>query len=216
MINILRGEDDVKRNYFSLDLTLRPRQNVQITLEPSFHQLDDSWAWSTKAQLDDGSHRYIFADLAQRTVSAQLRLDYTIRPNLSIQYYGQPFITTGKYTNHKVVTDPRADTFDDRFHQFSENEVTKQDGEFMVDRNQDGNVDYSFNPRDDFTYSQFRSNLVIRWEYLTGSVMYLVWSQGYTYDDDYGQLRMGKDMRSLFNTTSDNVLLLKMSYLLNI
>ncbi|MBD3275944.1 MAG: hypothetical protein GF372_11570, partial [Candidatus Marinimicrobia bacterium] len=150
-INILRGADDVKSNYYSLDLTFRPRQNVQITVEPSFHEFDDTWAWSTKAELDDGSYRYIFADLAQRTVSAQIRLDYTLMPNLSIQYYGQPFITTGKYSNHKVVTDPRADAFGDRFHQFSENEVTIQDDDYVVDRNQDGNVDYSFDPRDDFT-----------------------------------------------------------------
>ena len=40
-------------------------------------------------------------------------------------------------------------------------------------------MDYSFeNP--DFSYVQFNSNLVLRWEYIPGSELFLVWSQGVT------------------------------------
>ena len=40
-------------------------------------------------------------------------------------------------------------------------------------------MDYSFeNP--DFSYVQFNSNLVLRWEYIPGSELFLVWSQGIT------------------------------------
>ena len=38
-------------------------------------------------------------------------------------------------------------------------------------------MDYSFsNP--DFSFVQFNSNLVLRWEYIPGSELFLVWSQG--------------------------------------
>ena len=51
--------------------------------------------------------------------------------------------------------------------------------DFKIDENRDGFTDYSFeNP--DFSYVQFNSNLVLRWEYIPGSELFLVWSQGVT------------------------------------
>jgi hypothetical protein len=50
-----------------------------------------------------------------------------------------------------------------------------------VDENGDGVPDYSFD-KPDFNFVQFRSNLVVRWEYNPGSEFYLVWSQGNTPD----------------------------------
>ena len=50
---------------------------------------------------------------------------------------------------------------------------------YAIDENLDGTIDYSFeNP--DFSYVQFNSNLVLRWEYIPGSELFLVWSQGVT------------------------------------
>ena len=41
----------------------------------------------------------------------------------------------------------------------------------------DGQTDYNIqNP--DFSVVQFNSNLVLRWEYIPGSELFLVWSQG--------------------------------------
>lgn len=56
------------------------------------------------------------------------------------------------FSGDKTVTHPRADRFSDSY-------------------------PYD-NP--DFYFLQFRSNLVYRWEYKPGSVLYLVWSQGRT------------------------------------
>ena len=53
-----------------------------------------------------------------------------------------------------------------------------------------GGPSYSFaNP--DFSFRQFRSNLVARWEWKPGSSLYVVWSQGRTsyapeWDDSFG------------------------------
>ena len=41
----------------------------------------------------------------------------------------------------------------------------------------DGQTDYNIrNP--DFSVVQFNSNLVLRWEYIPGSELFVVWSQG--------------------------------------
>ena len=59
---------------------------------------------------------------------------------------------------------------------FTTNEISGSNGEYFVDENGDGVPDYSFaNP--DFNFVQFRSNLVLRWEYKPGSEFYVVWSE---------------------------------------
>ena len=45
--------------------------------------------------------RYVFATLEQRTVGAQMRVDYSMTPNLSLQMFVQPLISSGRV--HKVV-----------------------------------------------------------------------------------------------------------------
>ncbi len=59
------------------------------------------------------------------------------------------------------------------------------------------------------------SNLVLRWEYLPGSTLYLVWSQsraGRT--QAYGR-PLGKSVADVFDIGADNVVMLKMSYWLS-
>ena len=108
-------------------------------------------------------------------------MDYTINPNLSIQYYGQPFISRGRYSDFKYVTNPVADHLNDRFQLYDPDQISLNNDDYEIDYNKDGTIDYSFeNP--DFSYVQFNSNLVLRWEYIPGSELFLVWSQGVTGD----------------------------------
>ena len=102
--------------------------------------------------------------LEKSTYSMQIRLNYSIRPNLSIQYYGQPFASRGEYSNFKRITDARANRYENRFHQFTANEISYNADieEYEVDENGDGINDYNvYNP--DFNFVQFRSNMVVRW-----------------------------------------------------
>jgi hypothetical protein len=93
--------------------------------------------------------RYIVSEVNQRTLSYTLRLNYNVTPDLTIQYYGQPFITRPMYKNFGYVMDPLNKSYDARFHRFAENEIkTNADGGYDVDENKDGIIDYSFgNPR---------------------------------------------------------------------
>jgi hypothetical protein len=59
---------------------------------------------------------------------------------------------------------------------------------------------------------QFRSNLVVRWEYLPGSTLYLVWSQGRTNSTSEGLFSFGNNMKDLFDIAPHNVFLIKLSY----
>jgi hypothetical protein len=140
-------------------------------------------------------------------------LNYTVTPELSVEYYGQPFVSAGKYTNFNKITNPTGERFDDRYHIFNQNEITYNSslGRYNIDENSDAINDYSFqNP--DFNFRQFKSNLVVRWEYSPGSTLYLVWSQGRTGSGQNGNFSYGKDMKELFDVQPHNVFLLKFSY----
>lgn len=72
-------------------------------------------------------------------------------------------------------------------------------------------ADYSFgNP--DFAYVQFRSNMVLRWEYIPGSEIFLVWSQGITgFGDVNNDLSTIVD-NQLLGQRPQNTFLIKATY----
>ena len=58
--------------------------------------------------------------------------------------------------------------------------------------------------------------MVFRWEYLPGSLLYLVWTQGRQGSvGEEGTASFGGDLRDLFRLRADNTFLVKVSYWLN-
>jgi len=159
----------------------------------------------------NGSPRYLNGKIDQRTLSMSVRLNYTINPNLTIQYWGQPFISRGRYSNFKHITDPVAKVFEDRFVQYSAEQTTLSDGTYAIDEDLDGVTDFSFdNP--DFSFVQFRSNLVIRWEYIPGSEIFLVWSQDVSRNGDPTNGLLSSLGDNIFGQKPQNIFLLKATY----
>jgi hypothetical protein len=152
-------------------------------------------------------------EVKQKTLRFTMRLNYNITPDLTIQYYGQPFITRPLYDHFAYVIAPLANKFEDRFYVFNPNQISFSSGRYHVDENMDGTTDYSF-ATPDFNFVQFRSNFVVRWEYKPGSELYLVWSQGNT-PDAFGELDT-PIFNSLFNNAfadqARNIFLLKWTY----
>ena len=70
-------------------------------------------------------------------------------------------------------------------------------------------------PTPDFTDLSFNSNIVLRWEYLPGSTLFLVWSQSRAGDGGSYRTSLGKDVDNLFSLPMTNALLLKISYWLS-
>jgi len=85
---------------------------------------------------------------------------------------------------------------------------------YHIDENGDGITDYSFdNP--DFKVYEFRSNLVLRWEYIPGSTLFVVWSQGRSEDSSQGYFQFNNDVNNLFNNFPHDVFLVKLTYRLS-
>ncbi|MBL4604908.1 MAG: hypothetical protein JKY02_04390 [Flavobacteriaceae bacterium] len=155
--------------------------------------------------------RYILGHIDQQTWTTTLRLNYSINPNMSIQYYGQPFISRGRYTDFNYVNDATAEDLNNRVTLFTNNQISYDGSSYLIDENLDSTTDYSFgNP--DFSFVQFRSNLVMRWEYIPGSEIFFVWSQGVTGLDDPSNT-LGDALRNqIINQKKENTFLIKITY----
>lgn len=197
-------------------LVYRPAPAVSFSLGPSWNATRQTLQFVDNIETGYGM-RYINASLEQQSLSLALRANVNITPDLTVQYWGRPFISTGKYSDFKHITDSRADVYADRFRLFSPQQIAynTQDEVYMVDENLDGITDYSFdNP--DFKALFFQSNLVLRWEYVPGSTIFLVWSQG---RGDYfidGGFSFSGDTSDLFSLHPHNVFLIKVSYRLGL
>ncbi|HRR16601.1 MAG TPA: DUF5916 domain-containing protein, partial [Bacteroidales bacterium] len=144
-----------------------------------------------------------------QTLNLTFRVDLNITPEFSVQYYGSPFVSKGRYSEFKKVTNPLARNYSDRFSVF-ENPVLSGNMYFLDDN---GNFipDYSIeNP--DFNFHQFRSNLVAKWEYRLGSYIYLVWSSDRTGFMDQPASSIGESFRQLWKVFPKNIFLIKLNY----
>ncbi len=189
----------------------RPSKSLKITLSPNYNWNNDQLQYVTQQDYSNKTD-YIFARIHQKTLSASLRINYIITPNLSIQYWGQPFIATGKYSEFKRITDSRAQNYSDRFALLSAKELSynSDDAVYHVS-DAGGNELYTFD-QPDFNMKEFLSNMVVRWEYLPGSTLYLVWSQHRDQSVSNGDFDFRKDFKTLFDDKPYNVFLIKLSF----
>ena len=151
--------------------------------------------------------KYILAHLNQKTLGATFRVDYNITPEISIQYYGSPFASVGKYSKLKEVTNPRATSYSDRFKLLNAQFVNNT---YQVAETNEAPA-YSVN-NPDFTFNQFRSNLVFRWEYRPGSQLFFVWGNERTGWKNDSNSKVGRAVSDLKDVSPTNIFLIKLSY----
>jgi len=210
--NFHLNDDGISRGYnISFSFSYQINNQINIRFSPFFNDRIENLQYVSTLQMRDET-RYLFGEIKQKTFGLVFRLNYSLTPNLSIQYYGQPFIAAGNYNRFKRITNPRA-YGKARYALFFDRQISYVDSTetYLVDENTDGQTDYSFG-KPDFNFRQFQSNLVIRWEYLPGSTLFLVWSQGRSSYESVGRFVMRDDMEKLYHTIPDNVFLVKMNY----
>lgn len=211
-----RDHKSTSSSYFHLGSSYRPNSALTLSIQP-FYEIQKEKLQYVGERDFDAEKRYILATLDQKTLGLILRLNFSLTPDLSVQYYGQPFVSAGKYSDFKYITDSRARAYKERFRLYRDNEISydEQKSEFEVDEDSNGTLDYSItNPN--FNFLEFRSNLVIRWEYMPGSALFLVWSQGRSGYFSNGNFSFKNDFQELFDLHPHNVFLIKISYCFNL
>jgi hypothetical protein len=206
------GMSNYKRNRsVELQINYRPINAFNISVAPSLSDNSNLLQYVTTGTVN-GEDKYMVAQIDQTIARVTIRMTYMITPNLSLQYWGQPFGTSGLYSNYKYVTDADASDYRQRFSDISSSSISQVDDDnYAIDENQDGVSEYKFE-KPDFNFGQFRSNFVIRWEYIPGSTAFLVWTQeknGAFYDES-GPIH--KRYNFDFDEKGHNIFLLKFTY----
>jgi hypothetical protein len=158
--------------------------------------------------------RYILGNIRQQTYNFTFRFNYNVTPDLSVQYYGSPFISSGIYNDFKYASDPHSEDLGKRYHSYSVGEISYNDAEKTYYINE-GSAAYSFgNP--DFSFRQFRSNFVVRWEYRPGSTIYFVWENNRNSRDSFYVPYFSDNLSELFGELPTNIFMVKISYWLGL
>jgi hypothetical protein len=191
-------------------LSWRVAGNLDFTAAPGFSKELNTWQYLCTEDVL-GETQYIFGGIRRTTANMTFRGNLTFSPNLSLQLYMQPFIATGAYESYNRVVDPTGATWADRMVSFADDQVSTDEGDVILDIDRDGTTDVNLgNP--DFTYLSLRSNAVLRWEYLPGSTVFLVWQHGRSESNDQGRFNLRNGVSDLFDAEGMNTFLVKVNY----
>jgi hypothetical protein len=208
--NRFTSENVVARDRFVVRTNYQATDALSMGLEIEYINLFDSTQYVDETNFET-SARYILGRIQNQTLTTTLRINYSFTPDISLQFYGQPFISKGRFTDLNRVVNPTGNSINDRISIFDDNQITFQNDMYSVDENRDGNVDYTFeNP--DFSFVQLQTNLVARWEYIPGSELFFVWARG-----SVGNAAINNDLVSsvsdqIFREPANDTFLIKLTY----
>jgi hypothetical protein len=194
-------------------LIFRLGNHIYIMSDFTYAYNIDNFIYVTQKITDNGL-RYLMGKIEQSTYNFTFRFNYNITPDLSIQYYGSPFVSCGNYDDFKRADDTHSGNIQERYHSFTDEELELNETNNSYTVNE-GSISYSFN-NPDFSFRQFRSNLVMRWEYHPGSTIYLVWENNRNSKGSYYLPEYFDNMEELFRMQSTNVFMIKVSFWLGL
>ena len=191
---IFAWDDDNKSSEkeVTLLLNIRPASNIELSIGPMYRYriYDAQWVELVEENINGQiKNHYVYGELTSQTLDFTTRVNISFSPTLSLQFYVQPFITIGNYTNFKELVEPKS-------YQFKPYPLKK-------------------NP--DFHMRSLRGNTVLRWEFRPGSTLFLVWSQSREVElEDVGEaeleFRPVHRLRSSFTDPGKNIFLIKCRY----
>ncbi|MFQ6614095.1 MAG: DUF5916 domain-containing protein [Fidelibacterota bacterium] len=197
----------------NLSWKLGTNLNLRWELDYSVDQELDQYVgrWEDPVAVDMYGFRYIVAQLDQKVLAGELRIDYTFTPTLSFQVFLQPYLATGTYSHFKEFARPRSYEFMEYGVDGSSTIETTDDG-YLLDPTGGDDADIIELGNPDFNYKSLIGNAVIRWEFKPGSTLFLVWTSNGNDFRHPGEMRIRRDLNDLFSQPSDNVLALKITY----
>jgi len=165
-----RDREGGRDRAFYANLSVQPSGRLQLSLAARHEKGLNIAQWIENSDTTgDGVDDHVYGTLRRHVTDVTLRATYSIHRDLTVQAYVQPFSAVGNYDNIRRLA--RSYSFD------FEPAVIGSDP--------------------DFDRTSLRGNLVLRWEYVRGSTLFLVW-----------------DM-SQENSPPKHVLMAKLTYWLN-
>lgn len=190
----------------------KPSSSMSLRVSPSFERSYTSAQYVGTFEDPHASatfgNRYVFANLQQTSLSASIRLNWIFTPTMSLELYAQPLIASGNYTGFKELE--RSRSYD--FRTYGEDGSTFDDATLTADPDGTGPAAPIQIDNPDFNFRSLRGNAVLRWEYMPGSTLFLVWTQSRSDFEDIGSFRFGHSVGRLLDARADNIFAVKLTY----
>ncbi len=205
-------------------VTFKPSSRILINLGPSL-DIDNAAQQYITAVTDPtvapqfAGTRYVFGRLRQKTFSLDTRINTTFTPNLTLELFAQPFLSSGKYTSFKEFAEVKSRRMNFFGRDNGSTVVANTDPQtgdlagYTVDPDGAAGAAAPFtfdNP--DFNFRSLRGTSVLRWEYRPGSTLFLVWTQQREGFDQFGDFNFSRDRSALFRDRPTNVFQIKATY----
>lgn len=210
------ARDHIGGKYYSIrpNLIWKPSSQIYFSFGPQYSSNNERIQWVDNIEDDFAvntfNNRYVFAEIDQQTLSANIRMNWTFTPTLSLQAFIQPLFAIGKYNRFKELSEPGSLNYN----VYDENNISynADDEEYTVDPDGNGpagNITFG-NP--DFNIKSFRANVVLRWEVVPGSIFYFAWSHDQNHDEHPGDFNFSRDFKDLWSAPANDIFLVKFSY----
>ncbi len=211
--SLTRQDDEIGGSAYggSAGITTRPAARWEASITPRYTRSTTPRQYI--ATLGGGpsstfGRRYLFGSVEQSTISTQFRINYAFTPDLTVQGYAEPFASSGRFYDFGELA--RARSFDLRIYGAGNGTAItpRGDGRYTVT---DGSASLAF-VSPDFNVLSFRSNLVVRWEWLAGSTLFVIWQQNRSNLLPSGGLVNPGTLWDATTAPGDNFFAVKLSY----
>ncbi|MHC1737559.1 MAG: DUF5916 domain-containing protein [Ignavibacteriaceae bacterium] len=204
----------------SFSVNFVPNSQLNIAIGPEYFHYINNAQWIDNfydpTAVNTFSHRYVFGEMKQEMLSANIRVNWTFTPALSLQLFLQPLLAVGSFSKFSELSAPGTNVLDYYGENGSEITFDNENDEFIVDPDGAGPAEKFVFSNPDFNFKSLKANVVLRWEALPGSILYLVWTHNRVNLRNPGDFSIKRDFSDLWRSGGDNVLLLKFSYWLDI
>ncbi|MBI4265263.1 MAG: hypothetical protein HY657_12875 [Acidobacteria bacterium] len=168
--------------------TIQASGRLQMSLSARYDSGTNVAQWITNRDTNgDGVVDHVYGTLERDVVDIVVRGTYAINRDLTFQAYLQPFVAVGDYENIRRLARPRSFEFEP--------------------------VVIPFNP--DFNTKSLRGNLVLRWEYIRGSTLFVVWDLRQADPSRPGVFSPWRDLADAFGASANHIAMVKVSYWLD-
>ena len=204
------NDDGASTNRITGLVSMRPGPRWQFSVSPFYDRVTEPQQYIST--LSGGrpvtyDNRYVFAFIDRSTASIEGRLTLTLKPDVNLDVYAEPFAASGRYYDYGELLAPGSR---ERL-KYGTGGTTltiNPDGSQVVT---DGAATINLRNRD-FNTLSFRSNVVLRWEWRAGSTLYVVWQQDRAGTEVLGtRVNIGDAFRSL-TAPGPNIFLIKTSF----
>ena len=204
-LEFMRFDDKITwRDKFDFSLNWLVSNNISISSSTGFTTETNNSQYVKQKTVNE-TREYVVGKIDRQTLYTTLRAEYFITPELSLQYYGSPYASIGKYIDYRKVDQSKSPGLNERF------SPLYISGDNLVDENDEVLLDFTTeNP--DFNFQEFRSNFVLRWEYKTGSTFYFVWTNTSSVYDDVYNPSIVESFKNISKVKAQNAFMIKLSY----